>query len=57
MHLNPQSEGFAPRCFLVIMKFVENEDVGRVPKFYMSEKCGVFIEKGLTLKPAALANT
>ena len=56
MQLNPQSEGFAPRCFLVIMKFVENQDVGRVPKFYMSEKCGVFIEKGLTLKPATLAN-
>lgn len=35
------------------MEFTENQNVDRVSKFYMSEKCGVFIEKGLTLKTVA----
>lgn len=43
----------SPRCFLVVMEFTENQNVDRISKFYMSEKCGVFIEKGLTLKTVA----
>ena len=34
------------------MEFTGNQNVDRTSKFYMSEECGVFIEKELTLKTA-----
>lgn len=39
------------------MEFTENQNVDRISKFYMSEKCGIFIEKGLTLKTVAKTST